>query len=854
MLKQRLSDDWTVKAISNFSEVPDAIRDATILARVPGCVHTDLLRAGLIDDPYFGQNEPKLFWIGRTDWQYTTYFDADPKLFDHERIDLVCDGLDTVATIILNGSEVARTQNMHCGYRFDVRRALKKGKNELTILFESPVNYAARMRDKLGYLPGIFYGGAYNFIRKMACNFGWDWGPVVPTCGIWKGVRLEGWSRLRIKAVRPRTNLSEGEATVEVEVDLDLAGELSSNHKWELGMRAGKDDKFQWTVLENTVKTATAHLIVNNPLKWWPFGYGDQALYVLQVYVTATPNQNPNQTETQDVWARRVALRTVELDTHPDDIGQAFVLKVNGKPIFCKGFNWIPDDCFLDRACTPERYRKRIQQALDANANMLRVWGGGIYETDEFYDICDETGMLVWQDFPFACAAYPEAEPFKSEVEAEAKYNVARLAHHPSLVLWNGCNENVWMYHKDVTDDGTGKLVKWKEQLAGKQWGQGYYFDLLPKIVKEIDPSRPYWAASPWSGDPDYENGLEPNLSTHGNKHIWEVWHGPGDYNNYRWFSPRFCSEFGYQGPPNYTTLACAIAKEELHRGSKSLELHQKSPGGNARNEKLLLKDFDIPDNYDDYHYLLQINQARALTAGVEWFRSRQPVCMGTLYWQLNDCYPVTSWSAIDSDGRLKPLWYATRRFYQPRLLTIQPEADVLVLYANNDSDEPWRGQVQIRRMDFAGKELAIRAVQIDVPPRSNLRAAILPTAIASPRDPSREFVIARVDDSRALWYFARDRELNYPRPNLRCSFAQGRLTISTDALVRDLTINIDRLDPDGMVDDNFVTLLPGETREFGVWSNAQLDVMELTAPPVLQCANWFGKPDPSGSGAGSVI
>jgi beta-mannosidase len=851
MLKQTLHDGWTVRAIGDLAQVPGGIRNVVVPASVPGCVHTALLRAGLIEDPYYGLNEPKQRWIGETDWEYCTNFTADPKLFEHERIDLVCDGLDTVATILLNGSEIARTQNMHRGYRFDVRPALRKGTNELIIRFASPVKYAIAMREKLGHLPSINYGIPFNFIRKMACNFGWDWGPVVPTCGIWRGVRLEGWSKARLKTVRT-TLLSSSDHEWVVRVALKLDGK-ADHCSVQFNPPSGK-----YIQVEDFASEVT-DFTIRNPALWWPAGYGQQPLYRLAIQVN------------EDFRTDLMGLRTVVLDTHPDDIGRGFTLKVNGKPIFCKGFNWIPDDCFLDRACTPDRYRRRIQQALDANANMLRVWGGGIYETDEFYDICDELGILVWQDFLFACAAYPEAEPFKSEVEAEARENVARLAHHPSLVLWNGCNENLWGYHAWATADANDKPVAWKEQLAGKQWGQGYYLDLLPRVMKEVDPSRPYWAASPWSGDADVENGLHPNLATHGNKHIWEVWHGPGDYNNYRWFSPRFCSEFGYQGPANYSTMLKYMKANDEGGGMKDagkaptnapsssfilqpssfssavLEMHQKSPGGNERNDRLLAKDFEIPDNFDDWHYLLQLNQARALAAGVEWFRSRQPVCMGTLYWQLNDCYPVTSWSAIDCDGRLKPLWYATRRFYAPQLLTIQPEQDGLILFANNDTDEAWKATALVRRISFDGK--ARRAIQltVDIPPRTNGRIGVLPIGIVTPADKTTEMICASVGDQRALWYFAPDKELNYPPPRPQASLdrhdeTHWRLTVRTPTLLRDVVVNIDRVDPDASISDNVVTILPGEQFSFDIESRRGLTLEQLISPPVFQCANRFGR------------
>ncbi len=832
MLKQPLNDNWTVRAASNLHQIPAHIRDATIPARVPGCIHTDLLRAALIDDPYFGQNEPKLRWIGETDWRYTTSFDVDSRLFDHERRDLVCDGLDTVAEIELNGSHIASTQNMHRGYRFDVRPHLKKRRNELTITFTSPVSYVQMMYEKLGHLPAVTFGGRFNFIRKMACNFGWDWGPNVATSGIWRGVRLEGWSRSRIENVRTRVDsVSANETILSVAVDIERTGTSACDIALELFRPEGRGE-VMFARGDGLLRFTVPHATL-----WWPRQHGSQYLYELNV-ISVEEGQS-------DQVEKKIGLRTVELDTSPDDIGRKFVLKVNGKPIFCKGYNWIPDDCFLDRV-TPERYRRRIQQARDANCNMLRVWGGGIYESAEFYDICDELGMLVWQDFLFACAAYPEEEPFRSEVEAEARENVARLSHHPSLVLWNGCNENLWGYHSWGGDDGTGQHRMWKDQLVGKTWGAGYYMDLLPRIVKELDGSRPYWAASPWSGDADIDNGLHPNLSTHGNKHIWEVWHGPGDYNNYRWFVPRFCSEFGYQGPANYSTMAHWFEPAELHRGSATMQMHQKSREGNERNDRLAAKDFDLPENFDDWHYLLQLNQSRALSTGCEWFRARQPVCMGTLIWQLNDCYPATSWAAIDGDGRPKPLLFATRRFYAPRLLTIQPEADAHVLYANNDTDEPWRGEAAVRRIDFAGNELAKIALAVDVPPRGNQRVAVLPISIVQPRDRSREMVVASLEPGRALWYFTSDRELAYPPPAPTAKLDREgdawRLTLSTATLLRDIVINIDRVDPEAIIDDNVVTLLPGESHVFSIRSAKEMRLEALTNPPVFQCANRFGR------------
>jgi beta-mannosidase len=877
MLKQTLHDAWSVCPVGDLSEIPSSLRDISIPAQIPGCVHTDLIRAGKIPDPYEDLNEYTLQWIGRSDWEYRTTFDADAKLFDHERIDLVFDGLDTIARIELNGSLIAQTQNMFRSYRFDVRKLLKRTGNELRITFASPVKYAFAMRDKLGHLPWTNgAGGPFNFIRKMACNFGWDWGPVFVTSGIWKGVRLEGWSKSRIAAVRTRVDsLSTDEAILKVAVDVERTNASASDVVVEFSNPQGQGE----TLFDrgNGVLSFT----VRNPKVWSPVGYGDQFLYSLDVLSLERNAVNPEgKMDVSDRVEKRIGLRTTELASSPDSIGREFVVKINGKPIFCKGFNWIPDDCFPARACDPARVRRRIEQALATGANMLRVWGGGIYETDDFYNICDELGIMVWQDFPFACATYPEEEPYWSEVEAEAKENIARLSSHPSLVLWNGNNENLMAYR----DWG------WKPQVAGRTWGKNYYFKLLPKILKELDPSRPYWPASPWSGDEDVDDGLDPNLPTHGNTHYWKTWVFE-NYPTYRKISPRFCSEFGFQAPANFATIARVVPPEKRDFGSAEMRHRQKAitvyDDGDLRNLKYVAEHFNVEGideliaslklsepypplpppgdvkplhsslapsraNFDDLHYLLQLNQARALTLAVEWFRSRQPVCMGTLYWQLNDCWPaVTSWASIDGDGRLKPAWFATRRFYAPRLLTIQPAgpdykpADPLTLFAINDSDEPWRESVRISRRNFRNDKSIEEVVsELNVQPRS-VQAIPLPHRRTRPMAFGGELILAEAT-LRALWFFDVDKAFRYPPPSFDASMIRKEneyhLTIHSRLLMRDIVLSPDRIDPDATINDNLITLLPGESFTFVIQSHRDLNQRELISRPVLQCANHFGR------------
>jgi beta-mannosidase len=473
-----------------------------------------------------------------------------------------------------------------------------------------------------------------------------------------------------------------------------------------------------------------------------------------------------------------------------------------------------------------QRYAQRLTQACEANVNLLRVWGGGIYEADDFYDLADEYGLMVMQDFLFSCAAYPEESPLAEEVEAEARQHVARLASHPSLVLWIGNNENVW-----------GRVEwGWDAQLRGRSWGARYYFDLLPRIVSEVDPSRPYWPASPYSGSPD----RYANDPAHGTMHIWTVWNNL-DYTHYRDHRPRFVAEFGYQGPPAYATLRQAISDDPLTPESPGMVHHQKAIDGYLKLARGLAAHLPPPRDFDDWHYLTQANQARAVCLGIEYFRSLRPLCGGTIMWQLNDCWPVTSWAAVDGDGRRKPLWYALRRSYADRLLTIQPRDGGLVLVAVNDGPAAWFPEVSVTRLTLDGQPKAKSIAQLEVPP-ATATTVPLPGDVATPEDPRAELLLAEAAGDRAWWFFAEDRDLAYPKAQYDARVEpcpDGVLvTVTAGTILRDVCLFPDRLDGSATVDDALVTLLPGESATFTVRTTSALDPALLTAPPVLRCVN----------------
>jgi beta-mannosidase len=460
----------------------------------------------------------------------------------------------------------------------------------------------------------------------------------------------------------------------------------------------------------------------------------------------------------------------------------------------------------------------------------VRVWGGGIHETEDFYGLCDELGLLVWQDALFACAAYAEEEPLAGEVRAEVAEAVTRLSAHPSLVLWCGGNECLWG-HEDWG---------WKEQLAGRTWGSGYWLRDLPALVRELDPTRPYIPGSPYSPGP----GRHPNDPSHGPMHIWDVWN-QRDWTAYRSYTPRFVSEFGFQGPPTWATLTRAIHDEPLAPDSPGMLAHQKAEDGNGKLARGLRGHLPEPATFDDWHWATQLNQARALTAGIEHFRALAPVCTGAVVWQLNDCWPVSSWAVVDGDGRLKPAWYAVRRAFRDRLAVVRRPlegGDGLELALLADGAEPWDGTARVERLAFDGTVLATAELPFALAARDST-ALRLPGDVAEPADPARELLVVRPEGAAAAWFwFAEDVDGALPAPS--CEVAAVRagdgydVTVTAGTLLKDVALLADRLDPDAVVDDMLLTLLPGESATLHVRTTRSLDAAQLAAPPVLRCAN----------------
>ncbi len=812
--RRLLSEGWTVSVAAGPAPAP--LSGTTIPATVPGVVHTDLLAAGLIPDPYLDDNESALAWIGLVDWTYSTRFETDAAQLSAARVHhLVFDGVDTVATITLNGSVLGEVANQHRTYRYDVTALLHEGANELVVALRSPIKYADRMSLEVGPRPRP-YPMPYEAIRKSACNFGWDWGIATYTSGIWRPVTLESWSVARLAEVRVVAEPDGQGGTVSVQVEVERAGNDALEVEIEVeGVRA----RAQVTEGDSSA-AASVHL--DHVERWWPVGHGAQPLYDVRVALHSANHE-------LDSAARRVGFRTLEWNTTPDGDGTPFQLVVNGRPIFVKGVNWIPDDALpsrVDRA----RYERRLRQAADANLNLIRVWGGGIYEADDFYDLCDELGLLTWQDFLFACAAYPEEEPLRGEIEAEARQNVTRIAHHTSLALLTGNNENLWGFED----------WDWKRRLDGRTWGAYYYYELFPELVAELAPHVPYAPGSPFSPETQWDGaaqtGPHPNDARHGTMHLWEQWNRQ-DWVTYRDTIPRFVAEFGWQGPPTWTTLTHSISDDPLTPESPGMIVHQKALDGNVKLETGLLPHYRVPTDTETWHWAMQLNQANAVGAALDWFRSHAPRTSGAVVWQLNDCWPVTSWAAIDGYGREKPLLHAIRNSFAPRRVLIQPHTDGLVAVLDNDTDNDWAGELALIRRNFDGTALATQYTTVQLPARTSVRIPIQP-AVANPQDPTAELVTAEALGTRGEWFFAEPRDSALPAPRLSVAVETDAFVVTAETLIRDLAVLIDKIAPDASVDRGLVTLLPGECVRFVVRGAGPLTVQALAAPGVLRSGN----------------
>ena len=771
-------------------------------AMVPGCVHDALMHAGAIPDPDSPGGEAAQAFIGRTDWRWCTRFEVDAEHLEQERIELVLDSVDTIGSLWLNGSPIGKVASQFVPARFDLRGVLFAGVNYLVVVLKGTLAEAERAEAEFGSRPINADGawGPFSQLRKSACNFGWDWGPCCPTCGFAGDVRIESWSGSRIAAIRPQV-LSATSELVRMRVLVDVDGPASCS-----AITVRTDDGR--TLVTGKGAATSEALEITDPPLWWPRGLGSQELVTIEVELDDGTRESC-----------RTGLRTTELESGADG---RFAVRVNGEPVFCRGANWIPSKLF-PHGQTSADIDPLLEQACAANMNMLRVWGGGLYEPSWFYERCDELGLMVWQDFMFACATYPEHDAMVDLVRAEARAQVARLARHPSIVLWCGGNEDVLAWFS----------WGWREQMEPEQrWGARYWTELLPSICAELDPSRPYWAESPWSGSLE----RHPNDPETGDRHTWDL-----KLEGYRDLVPRFASEFGHQGPPTLRSIEEAFGVPGEALTPETLVERQRAWGGDEVQYAPYLESWfgitpDAPVSFGSWHWAAQLLQARAMSIACTWLRANGPRCEGALIWQLNDVWTGHSWSLLDVKHRPKPVFHAVQSAFDPVLLAIEPLGEGLSLVLVNASQEAVDGEVVVRRVDFDGTEIAAQTFGLSVDPRRGLRAIELPKELVDADCPSRQLIVASFGDRTAHWFFAKDRLLEYPEARCkvtmhRVSPTTARVEVEAASLMRDLCLSADRLGVRASAEKGLLTLLPGESTSILVSNLDSSEELPLDGP-----------------------
>lgn len=814
-----LSENWEFKALEDSTWLP---------AKVPGTVHTDLLKNKLIEDPFYRLNEHALQWIDKKDWEYSTTFEVTSNELEFENIDLQFLGLDTYSEIYLNDELILTSDNMFRTYELAVKGNLKEGENELRVVFSSPIKKGIEKYDALGYQIPVSNNDLAEigkvegekavsiFTRKAGYHFGWDWGPRLVSSGIWRPVTLKYWDSHQITNLNVvQHEIEEKKASLTAVLEVNVSSEDSEGTVAVIVN--GKELITEKVSLVNGTNTLAVPFEINNPKRWWPNGLGEQVLYNVEVRLTSNG--------LTDAEKQRVGLRKIELVTDADSIGNAFYFKINDVPVFMKGANYIPQDVFLTEVGS-ERYEHILQSAQDANMNMLRVWGGGVYETDEFYDLCDEKGLLVWQDFMFACAMFPGDKAFLDNVRQEAIDNVKRLRHHASIALWCGNNEILsawgnWGWKNNVVKDQSAEVADtiWKAY-------DDVFHKILPEVVTELDNGRSYWPSSPGSAFGEKES------FERGDAHYWMVWWGKEPFKKYNDAIPRFMSEYGFQSFPNMSTINKYTVPEDHDIFSEVMKSHQRSTIGNGTIDEYMKRHYKQPKDFESFIYCSQLLQAHGIKVGIEAHRRNRARCMGSLYWQIDDCWPVASWSSIDYYGNWKALHYAVKRGFESQVISFEESESELKCHVINDKLEPVVASLKLELISFEGKEiktwdkeLTIKANSAAVyyeltndklPDQKELKSVLLKTTIVS----------EGVELVQAVHYFHPFKDLELPQPELSFELAEDddllTVTVSTKNLAKDVFVTAQQK---GNFSDNYFDLLPGESKSISILKSKIKDI-----------------------------
>ena len=766
-------------------------------AQVPGVVHLDLLKNNIIAKPFDSINESQLQWIGEKDWEYTYSFNSND-ILKYKNTDLVFDGLDTYTDIFLNDSLILSTDNMYRKWSIPIISLIHKGNNTLRIVFYAPEKIIKQKASKVNYkLPD-----ERGFARKAPYHFGWDWGAKFITAGIWKKVYFDYWDNAKINNVHILqkeidTTLAKMEAKVSFNnvVSGDYTIEIFANNSKQIL----SSQKVSAQEGENII---IIPFEIKQPKLWWCNGMGEANLYNFEIKLK-------KDAFLIDYKSEIFGIRNIELVQDNDSIGKSFYFELNGKAVFIKGANYVPVDNFLPRI-KKETTAAIIDAAVWANFNMLRVWGGGIYESDDFYNYCDEQGIMVWQDFMFACNMYPGDSAFLENVKQEATDNIIRLRNHASLALWCGNNEvdNGWK------DWGWQKQLGYSKSDSTEIWGNylKIFENMLPELVAKYDGERNYHPSSPTYGWGHKEN------FTHGDSHYWGVWWGHEPFEVFDAKVGRFMSEYGFQALPNIKSIKEFAVNDELNLGSKTMATHQKHPTGYQTIDEYLQRNYKTTDNFEDYIYLSQLTQAEGISKAIEAHRKNKPHCMGTLYWQLNDAWPVTSWSSVDYYGRNKALHYFVKKTYEETIISCEEKNDSISIFLISDKEKPQNIDINIQQMDYSGKIISSENISTLIDNSKAYLTYKIPKSIFENNIQSLIHITAKKEDSLVADYFyypIKPKEMQLSKTIIQTNITENNglyfINLNTDVLAKNIEIitNID-----GDLSDNYFDLLPNENKK----------------------------------------
>ena len=807
MIKKSLAGNWLLKDVKGEYNLP---------ATVPGTNYQDLMEAGIIEDPFYGENEKDVYWVAQRDWTYEKTFEVTADELKEEKITLICKQLDTLATLFINGEKFGEAENCHLAYEFDIKKYLKEGENTLSITFASPVNYVKDLYEKEKTPPNANGQNGIIRIRKPQCHFGWDWGPVLPVSGITGDIYVEFRSSGKITDMKIRQKKNDdGSFTVSVNLEADLY----EGEKAEISLVSPSGEELK-------AKGEDGEFTVENPELWWTYelnGKKEQALYT----VKAVLKKGRKIVDTQE---KKIGLRTIELDRSADEYGTNFRFILNGVPVFAKGANFIPGDSLPTRF-TEDKIEYLLDTALYSNMNIIRIWGGGYYESDTFYDLCDKKGILLWQDFMFACQPYPFFDDaFLMNVKKEIEYNIKRLRHHASLAIWSGNNEIEAMAMAWINFP---KYIKWTEK---------FFYDILPEEVRKYDEDTPFIPGSPCGTG----HMKEVDGDNHGDTHLWAVWHGLQNMKYYRKRMTRFCSEFGFESLPDIKTIRTFAEEKDYDVHSPVFLAHQKCNSGNDKMVYYIASRFRIPKRFEDLIYLSQVTQLECISDATEHWRRNKGRCNGSIYWQFNDCWGVCSWAGMDYYGNYKALQYRAKHFFAPVSVSIEDIDNKVNLYILNDKNEEKKLTLKCKIFDFENGIIQEKIRDFTVEALENKKCFTLyEKQLKAKYDLKRIGVKAELYENGELlsektYLFGPEKDLDLKAPSMSFETAiegdEIAITVKSDIFAR--LVRVESSLSTNPLSDNYFDLLPGESKTVKMKLDEKFDAESLRNSFSLMCAN----------------